>query len=245
MKSLFSILSVIVFFNLGFSQSKLARKKDATALIKVSPFSPFSGHTMLSYEKFTKPNRSMEISLSIIGAGINQNIDYVNLPFPEIYNEGKSQKGVALGYGYRFYIPWKQFNVVDFKNIPLTGFYFKPTIYASYFSDDPFIREDLTFDGDKVISVALLLENGWQLVIKKYVSIDLYFGFGYSLVNIDFSSLGNYFYSNGVNYDNNIYSRINVNQNQYTHTRYGKNPGLALSAGFKLGIVTSRKNTFK
>ena len=229
---------IFLFFTLSFYSSVIAQSDSLSNnqpllnIFKFNFFSPLLGHSMFSYEREIKPNRSREFSLSIIGAGENMNKFYDFQTDNTIYQE--RQIGASLGYGYRFYMPRKSAYKNNKKVPSLTGFYFKPTVYGNIFVDDPTLYNGTVLERDVVLSAAVLMESGWQAIIGKVFSIDVYGGFGYGFVNIDYDSFTN---QNRIN----PAFGTNKNSNSYTFKRFGRTVGLALSGGFKVGFVSKSK----
>lgn len=231
-KIIFLFFALSSFNNVSAQTDSVANKQPPLNIFKFNFFSPLLGHSMFSYEREIKPNRSREFSLSIIGAGQNMNKIYSSQTGDYIY--GERQLGASLGYGYRFYMPRKSAYKYN-KQVPsLTGFYFKPTVYGNIFVDDPTLYNDVVLNQDVVLSAALLMEVGWQAIVGKVFSVDFYGGFGYGVVNIDFNSFEN---QNRIN----PAFGSNKNSNNYTFNRFGRTVGLALSGGFKIGLVSKRK----
>lgn len=229
---------IFLFFTLSFYSSVIAQSDSLSNnqpllnIFKFNFFSPLLGHSMFSYEREIKPNRSREFSLSIIGAGENMNKFYDFQTGNTIYEE--RQIGASLGYGYRFYMPRRSTYKYNKKVPSLTGFYFKPTVYGNIFVDDPALFNGTVLERDVILSAAVLMESGWQAIIGKVFSIDVYGGFGYGFVNIDYDSFSN------QNRTNPAFG-TNKNSNSYTFNRFGRTVGLALSGGFKVGFVSKSK----
>lgn len=233
MKKIIFLFYILLISLSTFSQTDSAvGKQNSINIFKFNFFSPLSGHAMLSYEKGLSTRRSQEFSISIIGVGKNMNTYYDPQSGNISYN--KKQLGVSLGYGLRYYMPR---NISNRKNrqIPyLSGFYFKPTVYGNFFNGNPDLQDGIALNNEVVLSGAILMETGWQAIIGKVFSIDLYGGFGYSAINIDYKT----FASQG-----NFNSALGSNNNwrQYTYNRFGRTVGLALSVGFRVGVVSGEK----
>jgi hypothetical protein len=234
MRTSFFLIILLLFFSISSTAQtdSSISKKNVSSLVKFNFFSPIFGHSMFSYEKFSKPHRSNEFSLSLIGAGdnVNKRVSY----WGDLIEDGKRQLGVALGYGYRFYLPRRKYKLKNLNSPPLTGLYVKPSIYGTFFYDDGKINNDLVLDQNRVLSLAILLENGWQVILSDIISLELYGGFGYSFINIDFPSF------EGRNNLTDAFGK-NINHNQFVYTRLGRNPGIAFSGGFKFGVSLSKR----
>lgn len=231
-KIIFLFFALSTYNNVTAQSDSVANTQPPLNIFKFNFFSPLFGHSMFSYEREVKPNRSQEFSLSIIGAGENMN-QYYSFQTGAFIN-GDRQLGASIGYGYRFYMPRKSAYINNKKVPSLTGFYFKPTIYGNIFVDDPALFNGTVLERDVVLSAAVLLESGWQTIIGKVFLIDFYGGFGYGFVNIDYESFSN------LNRINPAFGS-NKNSNSYTFNRFGRTVGLALSGGFKVGFVSKRK----
>jgi hypothetical protein len=235
-KIIFLFLLFIVRITVFSQTDSSVSPKSAVHILKFNFFSPLFGHSMLSYEKSTKPYRSKEFSFSIIGAGrnVNNKYDYFN----NLIQDGKRQLGAAAGYGYKFYLQRRKYKQKNIDSPPLTGLYVKPIVYGAFFFDDGYINDNLILKKNRVLSLAVLLENGWQFILSDLISLDFYGGFGYSLVNVDFRSFAE---------DPDLTGAFgkNINHNQYVYTRIGRNPGLAFSGGFRIGVAFARKQKNK
>ncbi len=234
------IIFLFLFFTVHitvFSQTDSSGSaKSNVHIFKFNFFSPLSGHTMLSYEKSIRERRSQELSISIIGAGKNMNSYYSPQTGNLLYDQ--KQFGVSLGYGLRYYMPR---NVSKRKNVQvpnLTGFYFKPTVYGNVFRENPDLLNGSTLTNNVVLSGAFMMETGWQAIIGKIFTVDAYGGFGYSVINIDYTTFS---YQNQAN----TAFGSNKSWRQYTYNRFGRGIGLALSGGFRIGIVSKRQNVSK
>jgi hypothetical protein len=237
-KSIFLFFALSVLNSVSAQSDSLTNKQLPINIFKFNFFSPLRGHSMFSFEKGIKYNRSIEFSLSVIGAGANQNylIQYTNTnnQFTPNYVYGKSQLGGALGFGYRFYMPSRSYKKAKKQQPTQTEFYFKPTIYSGYYRDNPMVSRDYLLDDQNVFSLGFLFETGVQEIIGKIIAIDLYGGFGYGLVNTDFRTF---------NDANSFRSAFGTNENayHYTHIRYGRTVGLSLSGGIRVGVVSRKK----
>jgi len=227
--------SAFLFLLLFISSIAIAQKDSLQTtytplnIYKFNFFSPLFGHTMVSFEKQVKVNRSIEVSLSLIGAGVNRNKD---ITIGNIVS-GR-QMGAALGIGYRYYLP-KSNLPINMSNSALNGLYVKPTMYIGYYYDNPSYNNFISVKLKPIISVATLLEMGLQLIVNKTMAIDFYGGVGYGFVN-------NSAFPDQIGKQNIFLFSKSSLANQYTHFRFGRNAGIAFSGGFRIGMVRKVKN---
>lgn len=221
-----------VDFENGTSQKFLPDLKDPEQYegqlrkaIKVDFFGPLIGYTQISYEKSTGIGKSVEIGVTIIGAGKNSVVDYYNLS--NLQTIRTNQFGFAGSFGYKFNkLPDFLFGRSRFTHV-MQGGYAKPIIYLGNYSENgvrykqsqnlPAIERQNVFFG------ALQIELGKQWVFGDKFLIDLYWGLGYGFDN---KKSGDGYYN-----DNNT-SAFN-----YVNARAGRSPGLSVTGGLKVGLL--------
>ncbi len=191
------------------------QKKSA---LKFGFFAPLWGYTTLSYERCLKPGMSIESSIGIIGLGkkIDQNVK-------------------DAGFSAKFAI--KYINTPDYYQRGMRYYHilkggyvkFEPTLvvyshqvkneysynYYGGYGNDPDRR-----DGT-VTKFALMCVFGKQWVFSDAAIIDTYVGFGYGASN-------EHKFNSNINP---VYEFISTNEDGL---------GLALSAGFKVGILLGK-----
>jgi len=156
----------IVFIdNFKNPENYVDNKKNA---LKIDFLSPLTGNTSLSYEHSIQPGRSYEITLGLIGLGID----------PNNYN----QAGFFVKGGLKFLkSPDFYLRGMRYAHI-LKGSYIKPEIafgyYAMNFDDYDYYRSNRK-TRDDVISGAIFLNFGKQWIYDNSFLVDFYFGFGY------------------------------------------------------------------
>ncbi|WP_461639981.1 hypothetical protein [Labilibaculum euxinus] len=146
--------------------------------IKVDFLAPLTGNTTLSYEKLIRPSRSWEVSLGIIGLGVD--------------NNDENPRGAFAKFGMKF-IKSPDFYLKGMRYAHvLKGTYVKPEIAFSMYSYD--------FDYNKRATnwaTALNIIVGKQYVFNDIFLLDMYFGLGYGF------SKGNaedYYYNSDESY---------------------------------------------
>lgn len=141
--------------------------------IKAGFLDPLAGFSTLTYERSIKPGRSWEVTVGIIGWGIDP--------------AEKNMSGVSGRFGYKF-IKSPDHYIRGMKSAHiLKGAYIRPEIVFSRFSEDykefdPVAGLDVT-KRDDVTAGALLISLGKQVVYDNSFLIDYYFGIGYGFAN--------------------------------------------------------------
>lgn len=153
-------------------------------IIKFDFFSPLSGNMTFGYEHSLGVQRSMEMSVGIIGIG------------SQIYRE--KPRGVFFRLGYKMIrSPEVYFNAMHYSHI-LKGFYVRPDIMFSYFSSlqDRVVNNPIP-GGDIYqmvrtdnFSGALLINIGKQWIMDDRFSMSWHMGVGYG-----FATDPGYYYS--------------------------------------------------
>jgi len=155
-----------IIFKDNFSdpENYIDNKKNA---IKVDFLSPLTGNTTFAYERSIKPGRSFEVTLGIIGLGIDPG---------EVNPAGFFTKGgIKFIKSPDFYMRGMRYAHV------LKGGYVKPEIAIGYFSQDDYYDSYYSSGTTRetIISGALFLNIGKQWIIDNAFLMDIYFGFGY------------------------------------------------------------------
>ncbi len=146
-------------------ENYLDNKKNA---LKIDFLSPLTGNTSISFEHCIRPGRSYEVTLGIIGLGIDPN---------EIKQAGFFVKGgMKLIKTPDFYLRGMRYSHI------LKGSYIKPEIAFGYYSRD-YKDHDYYYGSktsrDAIISGALFLNFGKQWIFDNAFLMDFYFGLGY------------------------------------------------------------------
>jgi hypothetical protein len=227
MKSAFLFLLLFISSIAVAQKDSLQTTYTPLNIYKFNFFSPLFGHSMFSVERGIKIDRSIEYSLSFIGAGNNLNK-------PKVLGvKGYPQFGLSIGVGPRFYLP-NQKKQHSFSRSSLTGIYIKPALYSGYYYDSQNLRSINLLESNGYLSIAALLEGGLQAILNKKMAFDLYLGVGYGFVK-----------SNSLNENKSNYSstpfRATNSVYQYSHARLGNNFGLSFSCGFRIGLVLKQK----
>jgi len=151
--------------NFNNPENYIDNKKNA---LKIDFLSPLTGNTSISYERSIRPGRSYEVTLGIIGLGIDPN-DNKQAGF---FMKG----GIKLIKSPDFYLRGMRYAHI------LKGSYVKPELafgyYAKKFSDREYFYRN-TKSRKNVLSGAVFLNYGKQWIFDNSFLMDFYFGFGY------------------------------------------------------------------
>jgi hypothetical protein len=152
--------------------------------IKVDFLSPLTGNTTFAYERSIKPGRSFEITLGIIGLGIDpEEVDPAGF-----FTKG----GIKFIKSPDFYLRGMRYAHL------LKGGYVKPEIAFGYFSRDYYRYDPFSYNREtgrrNIISAALFLNLGKQWIIDNAFLIDFYFGFGYGFSDGTYNDAYHYGY---------------------------------------------------
>ncbi|WP_461630506.1 hypothetical protein [Labilibaculum euxinus] len=139
--------------------------------IKVDFLAPLTGNTTLSYEKLIRPSRSWEVSLGIIGLGVD--------------NDDENPRGAFAKFGMKF-IKSPDFYLKGMRYAHvLKGTYVKPEIAFSIYSRE--YGYDYYYNGywgnsedrESNWAAAFNIIVGKQYVFNDIFLLDMYFGLGY------------------------------------------------------------------
>jgi hypothetical protein len=163
-----------------------SQKKHA---IKVDFLAPLTGNTTLSYEKLIRPSRSWEVSLGIIGLGVD--------------NNDENPRGAFAKFGMKF-IKSPDFYLKGMRYAHvLKGTYVKPEIAFSTYS-----YENRNYDylygyssnyGERESNwaAAFNIIVGKQYVFNDIFLLDMYFGLGYGFSKENNDEAYHYGFSGG------------------------------------------------
>lgn len=148
-------------------ENYLDHKKNA---LKIDFLSPLTGNTSLSYERSTRPGRSFEMTIGLIGMGLDPN--------------DNNQGGVFMKAGMKFIkSPDYYLKGMRYAHV-LKGSYIKPEIAFGYYKKDYKEYEFFSYKKstrESFTSAAIFLNLGKQWIIDNSFLMDFYFGFGYGL----------------------------------------------------------------
>jgi len=206
---------------------EIVKPESISSAIKLDIANVFRGFTQITFEKSTKTNRGFEISLGIIGIGINQNFGYSDTVIKSVASK-KNQAGVFFAAGYKFnklpiLIIGKSNNSVS----PLQGAYVRPTVYLGKYKENRIARiapREYALERPTTSFLALQLEFGKEWVVAKKSVLDIYWGIGYGLDNKKYYSTSYYDFNTTTAYN-------------YCNNRLGRSPGLSFSFGIKCGLL--------
>jgi len=144
---------------------------------KVDFFAPLLDHCTFTFEHSIKPGRSWEVSAAIIGMGIRDKDQYVN------------QNGCFIKIGYKFIqVPSSFAEQMRYTHI-LMGLYARPVLTLGSYSENYLVQNPLSsyyspsMKQDEINYGGITIEFGKQWVIDNVAVTDLYFGFGYSVLD--------------------------------------------------------------
>jgi len=175
--------------------------------LKVNFLAPLTGNTTISYERLIRPSRSWEVSLGIIGLGIDENEE--------------NPRGVFAKFGMKFIkSPDFYLKGMRYAHI-LKGTYVKPEIAFSIYS-----RELYYYDYESLYSsnpenretnwaAAFNIIVGKQYIFNDIFLLDMYFGLGYG-------------FSKNNDYDETYH---------YGFLGASSDTPLTITAGLKIGIL--------
>ena len=176
--------------------------------LKVNFLAPLTGNMTFSYERLIRPSRSWEVSLGIIGLGID-NID-------------EDARGVFAKFGMKF-IKSPDFYLKGMRYAHvLKGTYVKPEIAFSTYSYERWNHYDYlpgysssNNDREKNWAVAFNIVVGKQYIFNDIFLFDMYFGLGYGFSkNNDYDDAYHYGFMGG-----------------------NSETALTITAGLKIGIL--------
>ncbi len=222
-------VSKIEYANGTVEKYKLSYKDPAnyegqlTKAIKLNFLAPLLGYTQFSFEKSVAPLKSYELSLGIIGAGKNSEID-------DYYINGQNQPYRRNAFGGFIEAGYKFTKLPNFYNKGLRmihllqGSYVKPTAIFGYYSDNALNYKT----GDPVLQKrhnvfgAVVVNLGHQWIFGDKFLLDIYYGLGYAFDN----SKSNY----DDYYSDEIY-------NHFVIQKTGDGASLGFSGGIKIGLL--------
>lgn len=207
---------------------------------KITPFDFLGDQVVLTAEQSLKPGRSRELSLNIIGAGLNSF---------EYYTKAS---GIALGYGYKF-INTPDFYLRGMRYAHLLkGAYVKPEVILTYFSisaNDSYYEPNGTPFGytiknfqkeNTVMGYGLFLNFGKQWVFSDLICLDVFLAPG----------IGRKVFTDNTNWPaganpNNSYSYSSIlDDESFNLGFYGidtDGPNFVFNYGLRLGFLTNVK----
>lgn len=138
-------------------------------IIKIDFLSPLTGNTTFAYEHSLRPGRSYEVTLGIIGLGLD--------------NNDRNPGGAFAKFGYKFIKdPDFYLRGMRYSHI-LKGSYVKPEITFGFFNHDVWTWRDYDYSSEEsresVISGTVQIVVGKQWVMDNAFSIDFFGGIGY------------------------------------------------------------------
>ncbi len=143
--------------------------------LKIDPFSILFGMTSIAYEQSTKPGRSWEIGLGLIGLGKNDNRDknygllvragYKFINLPDYYTKGMRYSHILKGEYIRPEI------VVSFYNSTQNHFYYDYNTNSTYSNYDKYLINVFGF----------MLNFGKEFVFDDIFLVDAFAGIGIAI----------------------------------------------------------------
>jgi len=155
-------------------------------ILKLDFFAPFTGNFTIGYERSIDANRSVEVSLGIIGLGVT--------------NERENPAGIFIRAGHKFIIRKEVYDNAYHYTHVLKGFFIRPDITMSYFSMTTYkytynpvtgMDKYTSVRGDN-FSMALTINIGKQYVFNNSIAFEWFAGFGYGFTSSE-DNIGYYF----------------------------------------------------
>lgn len=204
----------------------IKKRKQAKNCIKIDFFGPIRGYTQITYEHLISRNRGYELTLGIIGAGVNKTLKYFDT-VSAFKGEKQGQFGLYFSGGYKF-SKVKLFNTKELNETHIMqGLYVKPTIYFGSYAENRVASKGprrFALERPQTNFAALQVEFGKEWVVSKKAVIDIYWGLGYSIDNKKYYT-GSYYLSNTTTAFN------------YSNDRIGRSPGISFTFGIKSGLL--------
>ncbi len=193
--------------------------------LKINFLAPLLGYTQFSYEKSVSPLKSYELSIGIIGAGKNYQIDnyYINGQY-QPYK--RNAFGGFVEAGYKFNKLPNFFSKGTRMTHVMQGSYVKPTATIGYYGDNilNFKTGNAVPEKRNNLFGAIILNFGHQWVFGEKFLVDLYYGLGYAFDNVKTADYNNYYYSPEV-------------YNHFVVQKAGPGANLGISGGIKAGLL--------
>ncbi|MEO6455185.1 MAG: hypothetical protein ABIN97_13990 [Ginsengibacter sp.] len=202
--------------------------------VKLNFFAPLLGYSQFSFEKSLSPLKSYELTVGIIGAGKNYQIDdyYFNgqyLPYK------RNAFGGFIEAGYKFNKLPNFFNKGARMTHIMQGSYVKPTVTLGFYGDNAvnYKTGNPLLEKRSNVFGAIILNFGQQWVFGDRFLMDIYYGVGYAFDNVkrDYNYNG-YYYSAEVS-------------NHFVIQKTGTGASLGLSGGLKAGILLNKPKVNK
>lgn len=156
-------------------------------IVKIDFLSPLTGNTTFAWEHSVRPARSYEVTLGIIGLGLD--------------NSDKNPGGAFTKFGYKFIKdPDFYLRGMRYAHV-LKGSYMKPEITFGFFNHDVYIWKDYNYNygpeksRESVLSGTVQLVLGKQWVMDNAFAIDFFAGIGYGFTTSEDYSPYHYGYS--------------------------------------------------
>lgn len=157
---------------------------------KVNFLAPLLGYTQLNFEHNTRPGRSYELSLGIIGLGKRQQDSGYSTFDPNTNTTTfhyREARGLFVSGGYKFAkMPDYLNSGLKYSHV-MQGFYAKPEISFGIYGHNHFNftgnANATTSTRKTVVFSGLLVNIGKQWVLGDIFLIDLYGGLGYAIDN--------------------------------------------------------------
>jgi hypothetical protein len=180
--------------------------------IKVDFLSPLFEHLMFSYERSIRPGRSIEMDFGLIGVGFDT-------------SEDDKSAGIHVATGYKF-LRTPDFYSQRYKYAHiLNGSYVTPQVQLSIYKNEylgGFSSGNVMDMEEDVVSGALIINLGKQVIYDDLFLIDYSIGIGYGFTSQDFDD-----------YDYTYYWR----SNQYGFFLAGPDSPLVLNFSLKIGFL--------
>ncbi len=189
-----------------------------THAIKFELFTPLNNLSVITYEQYLKPFRSMEAGIGLIGLGNDGSDEFYGIKAQGLFfkiacktilRKGLNKKGDRLGGTYlKYEIGYARFEETVYW-VDLLSIYHPPHKLYTYV--------------ENIHAFSMMFIAGQQFVFKKRVLLNVYAGVGPVFDNRD--------------YDKRPYFYYNRRENDYLARRYFEGNRLATTMGMSLGFL--------
>jgi hypothetical protein len=215
-------------------------------VIKVHPFSVVNNQLSFAYEQVLKVGTNLDIEAGYINTGLNS-----STTSNRVYNSGRTNySGAYIKPGVKFFLG-QDFSVKGLRYAhPLKGRYIKLDVAVSYlnFQDVrrtenvgiyPNIQNRTVTTNINTFAYGGFVNFGRQFILGNILTIEYYFGVGFTGRTIDYTN--DDFLRSGSGY---YYNENNSISNYHGFQRI-PNFGLSGTAGFRIGYIIPEKKAHK
>ncbi|MES2679392.1 MAG: hypothetical protein V4635_05875 [Bacteroidota bacterium] len=217
-------------------------------VIKVHPFSVVNNQLSFAYEQVLKVGTNLDIEAGYVNTGLNSSTSS-----NRIYNSGRTNySGAYVKPGVKFFLG-QDFSVKGLRYAhPLKGRYIKLDIGLSYLNfqnverieysggNYPTPVQHRTVSTDiNTFAYGGFVNFGRQFILGNVLTIEYYFGVGFTGRTIDYTN------DEFVRGNNGYYYNENTSISNYHGFQRIPNFGLSGTAGFRIGYIIPEKKAHK